>query len=629
MTDPNTNPLHRVPSDLRNEAYELLARHLPSTAVMVFDHDLRFVLVDGPEIARHGHSKAKLEGKLLHDAVDPAFAGMVEPNLRKALEGTRFRDELPFGELFYAYTYEPLLDESGCVKYALVMAQDTTALRQAEREAVRNEARIRSIVSSMPAVVFVIGADRRFRLSDGLGLSRLGLKPGEVVGRLVDDVYAGQTALLGHLDRALGGDALVADVPVGNQIWETRYAPMRDADGSVAEVVGVASEVTVARRTETSVRQSQRLEALGQLAAGVAHDFNNMLTVIMSAGQELTANLSGTPHTELTEMIVSAADRAGQLTRQLLSFARTGHAAANPVVLDTVAEEASNLLSRSLGPRIQIHTALRASGAVVVVDVAQLQSAILNLGINARDAMPDGGSLSLSTEVVSLDARACAVMGQSVVPGRFGQLTVADTGVGIPAEIIDRVFDPFFSTKAVGKGSGLGLAAVYGTVRSCGGAVTVESEPGRGTTFRLLLPLSDEAVIDPVTAAPATGAPSRGLILLVEDEPMVQEMAKRLLTSLGYDVILAKDGLEGVDRFRAVHRQLAAVICDGQMPRMSGVDAMGHMREIDPDVPIVFCTGYAPAGPDEVVGAAWQAFIAKPFRRDALAELLARTARTV
>jgi PAS domain S-box-containing protein len=608
------------------ERFELLVTHLPSSAVMLFDHDLRFVLADGPELARNGNPKANLEGELLHDALDPAFAALVEPNLRAALAGRRFHAELPFGELTYSYTYEPVRDASGAVLYAMVFAQDITPQRRAESDARRSDARVRGLVANAPGIVFAIDASRRFTLSEGLGLAHVGLRASEVVGRLVDDVYAGQPEVLRNVTRALAGESVVADVPVGETTWETRYSPLRANDGTVTEVIGVAFDVTDRLRAETAVRQAQKMEAVGQLAGGVAHDFNNMLAAITSAGQELQLDLQASAdHRELCEMILAAADRAATLTRQLLAFSRRGPVGASPLALDAVVRETAMLLGRIVDRRVRITTSLGAPSAMVVAELAHLQSAIINLGVNARDAMPGGGDLTIATDVIALDEAACEALSFPLTPGDHARITVTDTGVGIPKESIARVFEPFFTTKGVGEGTGLGLAAVYGTAVAYGGAIVVESEPGRGATFRLLLPLSTEPPVS--TPRDASTPMGRGLVLLVEDEPLVQRAARRLLVSLGYDVVLASDGLDGVERFREHHSTLAAVLCDGMMPRMSGTEAIRLMRGIDPGVPIVLCSGYAPDERSTPGAEGHSAILAKPYQRRELALVLARLTR--
>jgi nitrogen-specific signal transduction histidine kinase/CheY-like chemotaxis protein len=419
---------------------------------------------------------------------------------------------------------------------------------------------------------------------------------------------------------------VVADIPVGEMIWETRYSPIKGPDGIVVEVVGVSFDVTEQRRNEISNRQSQKLEAVGRLAGGVAHDFNNMLTVIIGAAQELGFELKHQPHLAgLSSTILCAADRAAKLTRQLLMLARNAPSEASPVVADAIVQESVGLLRRSIDRRVRISTKLGAGSAVVVVDAGQLQNSILNLGLNARDAMPGGGDLVISTDIVELDGSASSGMCAPLVPGAYLRISVTDCGVGIAPDIVSRVFDPFFTTKEVGKGTGLGLAMVYGTARAHGGTVTVDSEPGRGSIFCILLPVAPDAAPG-MEPRQRPVSPGTGLVLLVEDEPLVRQTGKMLLTSLGYDVVTAGDGTEGLSKFNKLHNNLVAVLCDVVMPGMSGPDAVQLMKQSDPDVPVVMCSGYA-STKLEVAQIGDVEVIAKPYSREDLGSILSRLAR--
>ena len=619
-------PLDRD-SRLAAERYQLLVTNLPSSSVMLFDHDLRFVLADGPELEANGLSKAQVEGRLLHEAIDPDFAALVEPNLRAALGGRRFRAELPFGEQLYQYTYEPLLNPDGSVRYAMVVAQNVTALRQAERDARRAEALVQAVVSNLPAAVFAFGPDNRLRLAEGLGLARLGMTREQVLGRTAEELHRDPQGLTAHLAQARIGRSVSVHIPFGTMVWDVSFAPVFDAGGAVTDVVGMATEISDRLNAEASTRQSQKLEAVGQLAGGVAHDFNNMLAVVMSATEELRDALRDHPRlVELTDMVIGAAERSAQLTRQLLAFARSGPLSAEPVVVDDIVRDSAALLARGIDRRVQLDITLGAPGVAVVVDAAQLQTAVLNLGINARAAMPQGGHLTISTGVVHLDEDAVMALPEPVTPGSYAHITVTDTGIGIPRDVISRVFDPFFTTKEVGAGTGLGLAVVYGTARSHHGTVTVESAPGQGARFRLLLPVSERSTRPPASA-PAPEHSGLGLILVVEDEPMVRTLAERLIQSLGYEVISAVDGPSGVARFRERHEALAMVLCDVVMPGMSGPDALRAMRAIDPEVPVALCSGYVSGHLDALDNAHAIELLPKPYRRDALSSLIARTAR--
>ncbi len=323
--------------------------------------------------------------------------------------------------------------------------------------------------------------------------------------------------------------------------------------------------------------------------------------------------------------MVSAAKRAAELTQKLLAFSRKGKLMNATVDVHAVIREAAALLERSIDRRVGVVLELADSPLTVVGDASELQNAILNLGINARDAMPNGGELRISTDVRDLDEAACATMPFELEPGRYVRVSVRDTGTGIAPENLTRVFDPFFTTKPVGQGTGLGLAAVYGTAVEHRGAVTVYSDLGRGTVFHLYLPLgmSQAKPKTSISQAPR----GNGLVLLVDDEPLVQTVGKRLLESLGYEVIVAKDGAAGVRAFTENHERLVAVLCDLVMPVLSGGDASAEMRRLDPAVPIVICSGFARDDRAGGVEPEAQPFLAKPFHLSDLASVLSRVAR--
>jgi PAS domain S-box-containing protein len=406
---------------------------------------------------------------------------------------------------------------------------------------------------------------------------------------------------------------------------EERTFPVPDAHGNPYRVAGLGSDVTRRRELEQTLQQAQKLEAIGQLAGGVAHDFNNMLTAIMGATDELAQLVQDPEQRALCGLISSASDRASELTRGLLSFSRKGKLHAAALDLHEVIRDTVRLLERSIDRRVKVFVDLGAPTAVVVGDPAQLQNAVLNLGINARDAMPDGGELHISTAVRELNEAACAGLAMDLPPGTYLQLSVRDTGVGIPGELRERIFEPFFTTKPVGQGTGLGLAAVYGISVEHGGAVSVESEPQRGSVFHLYLPLSDHNI--PSRRPTREAEAGSGLVLLADDEPLVRDVGYQLLQSLGYQVVLAKDGEEAVRAFELHHAQLAAVLCDLVMPALSGTDATVRMREIDPQVPVVLCSGYPRDERHRGAGPVSDAFLPKPFHRSELSRVLSRVAR--
>ena len=410
--------------------------------------------------------------------------------------------------------------------------------------------------------------------------------------------------------------------PDGTRWIEERSFPILDATGQPWRVAGIGTDITHARELELSLLQSQKMEAIGQLAGGVAHDFNNMLTAIMAAAEQLRTVKDAVEQHDLCELIVSAAERTSSLTNKLLAFSRKGKVSDTRVDIHRVVMDTAIMLTRSIDPRIRVRTELNASKCMVSGDAGQLQNALLNLGLNARDAMPSGGELQISTSLRWLDEAARAGLPFELKLGEYLEVAVRDTGTGIPAEHLSRVFEPFFTTKPVGQGTGLGLAAVYGTAVEHAGAVTAFSEVGQGTVFRILLPVSAGGA---VPIPPHADVPrGHGLILLVDDEPMILNVGAKLLRRLGYEVVTARDGAEGVRLFSECHPRLSAVLCDLAMPELSGSEASRRMRELDPAVPIILSSGFPRADGAGDLAPTATAFLAKPFRLNELAHTLAR-----
>jgi CheY-like chemotaxis protein len=326
-------------------------------------------------------------------------------------------------------------------------------------------------------------------------------------------------------------------------------------------------------------------------------------------------------HKELCALILQASERAAELTRNLLSFSRMGRALSSHVDVHQVIREMVALLERSIDRRVAIRVDLGALAHVVNGDAAQLQSAFLNLGINARDAMPNGGELQIRTQEVQLDPDACQSLPFEVTPGNFLQVSVSDSGSGISQHVLPHIFEPFFTTKEPGKGTGMGLAAVYGAVVEHRGALTVQSQLDSGTEFRVYLPLLESpSIANDVARSTPSG---KGLVLLVDDEPLVLSTASQLLRSIGYEVVTARDGHEGFQQFREHQAQLVAVVCDAVMPRESGPEVLQRIGEAAPALACVLCSGFTRDPRYVPVHANWEV-LPKPFRRAELAQTLAR-----
>ena len=392
--------------------------------------------------------------------------------------------------------------------------------------------------------------------------------------------------------------------------------PLTNAQGDLTGYLGALTDVTHRKDLEDQLRHSQKMEAVGRLAGGIAHDFNNMLTAIGSYAAQLFAAVpEDNPARILAVQIGRVVDQAAVTTRQLLAFSRKQILRPMHVQINPVLEEMHDLLIRLLGEQVEVTLALAADAGTVVVDPGQLQQIILNLAINSRDAMPHGGKVTLSTENVSLDA--ASAQREGLAPGDYVCLAVSDTGMGIDAGIRDRLFEPFFTTKPPGEGTGLGLSMVYGIVQQSGGSIHVESERGRGTTFRIYLPRV--ASVEESEAAPSAGADARGseTILLVEDSPVVRSLVRELLEQRGYEVLEARDAQEGISINDEHDGRIDLLLTDLMMPRMGGHDLAAQLRRRRKGLKVIYMSGYSGDGLQAVEKGS--NFLEKPFQPEALA----------
>ncbi|HEY9595174.1 MAG TPA: ATP-binding protein, partial [Spirochaetia bacterium] len=400
-------------------------------------------------------------------------------------------------------------------------------------------------------------------------------------------------------------------------------APIQDEQGTVSGVVLVFRDATERFRLQERLRQSEKMEAVGQLAGGVAHDFNNMLMGIGGAAELLQLHAQEHPETaQYVRLITTTVARAAELTRKLLSFSRKGMMLSSVFDLHTCIESALALLERSIDKRIVIRRDFHADTANVKGDSAQLQSAFLNLGLNARDAMPDGGTFAVVTRCITLDEAYCRQSAFALTPGRYVEITVSDTGIGMDRSTLSRVFEPFFTTKGRDKGTGLGLASVYGAVKEHGGDIHVYSEPSKGTAFRICLPATT-AEIAPVARNADTPAPRAARILIVDDEEIIRSSVAGFLRGRGVAVLVATDGVEALDVFRREHASIDLVILDLIMPRKSGRETFYEIRTMDPRARVVISSGFPlDTNAQELVDHGACGFIQKPYRLGELAELI-------
>jgi two-component system cell cycle sensor histidine kinase/response regulator CckA len=513
-------------------------------------------------------------------------------------------------------------------EYNCVNARDITSRKRNEELVLLERDFSKAALDSLPGIFYLFDRDGKF-LRWNTNIEKITGYSAEEIGRMHPlDLFSGP-------DRELVRDRITEVFSRGTSDVEAELVTKSGKKvayfftghtfpGKGAPcLIGTGIDISERRKLEEQLRRSQKMEAIGLLAGGIAHDFNNLLTGILGYANLLSLKEAVDPEVAKAAGIIQrSAERASLLTAQLLGFAEQGKNLNVPVELGRIIASVAGVLERTRDPRIRIVTSLRAEGGCVLGDPAQVDQVVMNLAINGCDAMPDGGQLKIATEPVSLDEAFCRER-EWMSPGRYLLLSVADTGVGITAENLERIFDPFFTTKAPGKGTGLGLSMVFGIVKNHGGCIDVRSEEGVGTVFRVYLPESSEGARGETSAIGPALPRGRGRILLVDDQESVREVAKDMLETLGYEVITAADGLEGVSRYRDLWREIDLVLLDMIMPNMSGGDCFLRMREINPKARVVLSSGYSMEGAiQDVMNEGILAFIQKPYRLEELSKVV-------
>ena len=501
-------------------------------------------------------------------------------------------------------------------------------LAESRRALEESAAELRLVADSLPMVIGFIDRTYTYRFANKAYEDWFDWPAHTLIGRAVIDV-AGRERFeerKAMMDRALAGEEVRFEVawpfPDGRRRdADIRYIPRRDADGEVEGFYAFVQDVTDRRRTaealeamvrertralqeevashaqaEAALRQSQKMEAVGQLTGGIAHDFNNMMTGVIGSLDLMRRRIANGKTENLDRYMDAAsqsAQRAAALTQRLLAFSRRQSLDSKPLNVNALIASLEDLVARSISERIVLRTDYDDGLPLGMADQNQLESAILNLAINARDAMPDGGTLTLSTR--TLDIAAALTEAQSdLAPGRYVVVAVSDTGVGMDAAVLEKVFEPFFTTKPMGQGTGLGLSMVYGFARQNGGAVRIDSAPGRGTTVRIFLPAAaHDAVRDAPADSPALAPTGAGqTVLVVEDDDSVRLLVREVLDELGYVAIVAPEPL-GAIPILSGDRRIDLLISDVGLPGMTGRELAEVARTHRPDLPILFITGYA------------------------------------
>ncbi len=550
-----------------------------------------------------GRFTAEIRGKGWGSAIHPDDRAEVERTIAEANKGpgggftVSTRLVHPDGTVIWTETQSRNVYDGDQYLGRVSLTSDVTERRRMLQAVYESEALFRELSENVAAVFYLTRPD-----ASGVDYVSKGFE--KVWGRSISELHANPKLWLAAIhpedregveanferDRAHFQAEYRVIRPDGTLRWiSDRSFPVRDAEGTIIRIAGVATDETERRTLEAQLLQSQRLESIGRLAGGVAHDFNNLLTVIMS--HAAFARQDARNADEDLESIERAGRRAAELTAQLLAFARRQVIEPRVVDLNALTGQIDRMLQRLIGASISLQTQLQSSLWSVKVDPAQMEQVLVNLAVNARDAMPHGGTLMIETANVTLGPGYAATH-MDVSPGEYVMVAVSDSGAGIDPALLPMIFEPFFTTKLDGAGTGLGLATCYGIVKQAGGHIWAYSEPGRGATFKVYLPRVDGVAIDTPFAEPVEGVGGNETVLLVEDDADVRAIGVRALRAQGFHVLEAVDGIDAMTVARGFSGTIHLLVTDVVMPRMGGKELAERLSAERPEMRVLFASGY-------------------------------------
>jgi two-component system, cell cycle sensor histidine kinase and response regulator CckA len=593
-------------------------------------------------LLRVNRKLCELLGYSEHELLASDFSELTHPDDRErelALFGLLVKGELPElviekrmirkdgAEVWIHITASLIYDDDGRPVRSVAIGEDITLRKRAEQALLESHSLLHAVIEGTSDAIFVKDLEGRYRLINSAGARFLGRSVEDILGKDDRALFSTATAALvmAHDRRVIDSGASLTNEEIGTAAGKTRTylstkSAQRDDQGRVIGLIGLARDITALKHLEEQFRQAQKMEAIGRLAGGVAHDFNNLLTVINGNADLVAQHLREDPQGgELLAEIQQAGARAANLTSQLLAFSRKQVLKPEVVNLNVLLDALWKMLLRLIGADVELTFDGAPDLGLARVDPVQFEQAVINLAVNARDAMPQGGRLTIETSNVDLD-EAYTAEHPDLKPARYVCVTVTDSGAGMDAETRARIFEPFFTTKGRGKGTGLGLPMVYGFVKQSGGHVEVDTEQGTGTSIKLYLPRT-EGTSEPQMARDSARAPGGvETILLVEDDSSVRNLVGRVLRSRGYRVIEATTGEEALEIAREHTGPIDLLLTDLVMPRMSGRELALALTRSRARLPVLFMSGYSDETVVHRVEAPDVGFLHKPFTPASLAE---------
>ena len=596
----------RVAEALRQstEQHRTLVRNFPEGAIVLFDRDLRHVIADGLGLASVGLSREQMEGKTIWEVFPPAVCAAIEPSYRAALEGQESMFEYPYAKRTFFVRVTPVRDDaSGSVWGGAVMVRDITRRKRAEVELREASERFATIFDNAPIGEAIVAPDGRWIQVNQALCELVGFSRDELLAKTFQDITHPDDldADLEFVRRMLAGEIRTYQMEKrylhkeGRPVWALLSRSLvHDSEHKPLYFISQVQDISQRKRAEQleeQLRHSQKLDAIGQLAGGVAHEFNNMLMAIYAYSDLLLERLEdSSPLRNDIEQISRAAERSRSLTQQLLAFGRRQLLHPQQIDVNDLLASSSAMLRPLLGAEIKLAVEPDPGVGVIWADPAQIEQAIVNLVLNARDATGGSGSITIGTRNADVDDVVAA--NEAVSPGSYVVLTVTDNGTGIDEQTRQRMFEPFFTTKPAGSGTGLGLATVHGIIRQSGGFIAVETELGRGTSIALMLPRHGRVATDRPAEPEWSRRSHGGTALLVEDEELVRDVCRKLLRDLGWRTLAAGSAREALDILEREQDAIDLILTDVVMPDMSGRELAEEASTLNSKTTVIYMSGY-------------------------------------